>query len=127
MVRDLNRLYAELGALHQLDFQSEGFEWIDCHDISQSVLSFLRKGEHGQTVLVVLNFTPVPRVKYRIGVPHPGFYRERLNTDSVFYGGSNLGNGAGVLAEGTEWMGRDHSLSLTLPPLAALVLEWQPD
>jgi 1,4-alpha-glucan branching enzyme len=126
LVRDLNRLYVELPALHQLDFQAEGFEWIDCHDNSQSVLSFLRKGEHGQTVLVVLNFTPVPRVKYRVGVPGPGFYRERLNSDSVFYGGSNLGNGAGVLADETEWMGRSCSVSLTLPPLAALVLEWQP-
>jgi 1,4-alpha-glucan branching enzyme len=126
VVRDLNRLYLELGALHQLDFQGEGFEWIDCHDNSQSVLSFLRKGDHGQAVLVVLNFTPVPRIKYRVGVPFAGFYRERLNTDSVFYGGSNLGNGSGVWTEPSERMGRDHSVSLTLPPLAALVLEWRP-
>ena len=126
VVRDLNRLYLELGALHQFDFQGEGFEWVDCHDNAQSVLSFLRKGAHGQTVLVVLNFTPVPRIRYRVGVPNAGFYRERLNTDSVFYGGSNLGNGSGVWTEPTEWMGRDHSVSLTLPPLAAVVLEWQP-
>jgi len=126
VVRDLNRLYQELGALHRLDFQSDGFEWIDCHDNSQSVLSFLRKGEQGQLVLVVLNFTPVPRIRYRVGVPRAGFYRERLNTDSVFYGGSNLGNGSGVQAEQREWMGRDYSVSLTLPPLAALVFEWQP-
>ena len=76
----------------------------------------------GDYVVVAVNFTPVPREDYRLGVPNPGFYREILNSDSEEYGGSNQGNAGGVHAEGTAWMGRDHSVVLTLPPLAAVVL-----
>ena len=122
LVRDLNRLYREHGALHRHDFEPQGFEWIDCHDAAQSVLTYLRRdGEH--IVVVALNFTPVPRIGYRIGVPYPGIYREALNSDSAYYGGSNLGNGGTLASQPVPWMGRPHSLSVTLPPLAGVVLE----
>jgi len=126
LVKDLNGLYRSAPALYRHEFDWEGIEWIDCHDADQSVLSFLRK-DGDEFLVVVLNFTPVPRHGYRIGVPAAGLYRERLNSDSAYYGGSNLGNGAGPLAaEPTPWMGRPHSLALTLPPLAAIVLERVP-
>ena len=121
--RDLNRLVRDLPALHELDFEPAGFQWIDCHDAGQSVVSWLRCDGAGGFVVVVFNFTPVPRHGYRIGVPAPGGYRERLNTDETRYGGSGLGNGPGLHADDVPWMGRPHSLSLLLPPLAALVLE----
>lgn len=124
LVRDLNRLFRELPALHELDFSGEGFEWIDLHDSQQSVLSYIRKGrDPGDCVVVALNFTPVPRENYRLGVPRPGYYREILNSDSELYGGSNLGNGGGVQSEAVSWMGREHSVQLTLPPLGAVVLQ----
>ena len=122
LVADLNRLYASRPALHRGDFAAEGFEWIDCHDALQSVLSFLRR-DGAASLAVVLNFTPVPRQGYRIGVPAPGRYRECLNTDAAVYGGANIGNFGGVTSEPVPWMGRPHSVVLTLPPLAALVLE----
>ena len=122
MQADMNRLYRDLPALHDLDVDSDGFAWIDCHDTSQSVLAWLRRARDGSFVVVVLNFTPVPREDYRIGVPVVGAYAEILNTDSAFYGGSNLGNGTGLTASVTPWMGYPASLTLTLPPLAALVL-----
>ncbi|MEW6612997.1 MAG: alpha amylase C-terminal domain-containing protein, partial [Pseudomonadota bacterium] len=81
--------------------------------------------QHGDCVIVLLNFTPVPRPGYRVGVPKPGFYREIFNSDSAYYGGSNLGNGGGAAAEAQSWMGFPHSLSLTLPPLAGIVLKPQ--
>jgi 1,4-alpha-glucan branching enzyme len=121
LVRDLNRLYRETPALHRYDFESRGFEWIDCHDSSQSVLTYLRRGDHDCAV-VALNFTPVPRAGYRIGVPVAGDYVEVLNSDSAYYGGSNLGNGGAVHSEPTPWMNRPHSIVVTLPPLAAIVL-----
>lgn len=120
--RDLNRLYRDLPALHELDFTSDGFAWIDCHDADQSVLSYLRRDRSGAFVVVMLNFTPVPRLVYRIGVPRPGLYREILNSDSQFYGGSNLGNGEGTVTENTPWMGHPHSIVITVPPLAGIVL-----
>jgi 1,4-alpha-glucan branching enzyme len=123
LVADLNRLYRRHRALYDLDFQGEGFEWIDCHDSSQSVLSFLRKARSGESIVVaVFNFTPVPRHDYRIGVPRPGFYREALNSDATFYHGSNLGNRGGIASEPVDWMGRPHSLLLDLPPLGGVVL-----
>jgi 1,4-alpha-glucan branching enzyme len=125
LVGDLNRLYCASPALHEIEFSGEGFEWIDCHDASQSVLSYLRKGENGSYAAVILNFTPVPRNNYRIGLPRPGYYREALNSDSTFYGGSNTGNAPGINTEPLPWMGREHSATLTIPPLGALVLEWQ--
>ena len=120
--RDLNHLYRNETALHELDFSGKGFHWIDCHDSTQSVVSWLRMDKHGHHVVVILNFTPVPRENYRVGVPKIGYYKEILNSDSAHYGGSNLGNRGEVLAEDRPWMGQAASLVLTLPPLAALIL-----
>jgi 1,4-alpha-glucan branching enzyme len=122
LVRELNLLYVNEPALHQLDFSSEGFQWIDCHDADQSVISWVRRSRDGRHAVVVLNFTPVPRHGYRLGVPQAGDYLERINTDSAHYGGGDLGNGGRVNAGTQSWMGFPASLSLTLPPLAALVL-----
>jgi len=122
LVRDLNRLYRERPELHSSEFDWQGFEWIDCHDSQQSVLSFLRwAGE--ACLLVVVNLTPVPRHGYRIGVPFNCRYQEILNTDAGIYGGSNVGNGDRDLqAQEIPWMNRPWSLELTLPPLGVLVL-----
>ncbi len=121
LVRDLNHLYTAEPALHQVDFEWRGFEWVDCHDADHGVLSFLRRArDSGDFVLVVLNFTPVPRASYRVGVPAPGFYREIINTDASAYDGSNVGNSGGVTSDDVAWMGRPHSLRLTLPPLGAV-------
>ncbi len=126
LVKDLNRLYTGSPALFQQEFSWEGFEWIDCNDSEQSVLSYLRKGKSGELMVVVLNLTPVPRQGYRISLPLGGRYIEVLNTDSSYYGGSNVGNGVDPLeAEATPWMGRPYSLALTLPPLAGIVLSRQ--
>lgn len=122
LVRDLNRVYTAEAALHALDFEAGGFEWVDCHDALQSVVSYLRRGK-GEEFLVILNFTPVVRDGYRVGVPHPGRYREVLNSDAACYGGSNVGNLGGVEAQSVPWMGRPCSLSLTLPPLGALLFK----
>ncbi|MBU0500127.1 MAG: 1,4-alpha-glucan branching protein GlgB [Gammaproteobacteria bacterium] len=121
LVGDLARLYREQPALHELDFSHEGFSWIDCHDSTQSVISYLRRDRQGRTLVIVLNFTPVPRYGYRIGVPRAGSYRELINSDSAYYNGSNLGN-EGLQTESVPWMGFDQSLNLILPPLAGLVL-----
>ena len=123
LVTDLNRLYRASRALHAGDFAASGFEWINCHDAEQSVLSYLRRDDAGQLLVVVLNFTPVPRLNYRIGVPQPGYYRERINTDSSCYGGGNRGNLGRVRSEPQPRDQRPHSLALTLPPLSALILE----
>ncbi|MDF3127656.1 1,4-alpha-glucan branching protein GlgB [Kiritimatiellaeota bacterium B1221] len=126
LVKDLNGLHVSEGALHELDFDGAGFEWIDLHDSQQSVLSYIRKGKNaGDQVVVVLNFTPVPRENYRLGVPHAGYYKEILNTDAEVYGGSNMGNGGGVHSDGISWMGKEHSINITLPPLSALVFKIQ--
>jgi len=121
-VRDLNHLYRATPALHDLDFTPEGFRWIDCHDGDQSTLSYVRQARDGSFVVVALNFTPVPRKNYRLGVPHVGMYREIFNSDSSYYGGSNLGNGSGIIAEAGNWMGYPASISLTLPPMAGVIL-----
>ncbi len=122
LVKDLNGLYRRSSALHGQDFEWPGFEWIDCHDSQQSILSFVRKSGD-DFLVVVVNFTPVVRTNYRIGVPRPGGYREVLNSDSEYYGGSNVGNGLGeIAAEHLAWMNRPYSLSITVPPLAAVVL-----
>lgn len=120
-VQDLNRVYRTEPALYQQDFQSEGFEWVDFHDWEKSIVSFVRKGRNASdAVLVVCNFTPVVRTDYRIGVPAPGFWRELLNSDAGYYGGSGTGNRGGVESEPVEAHGRPHSVSLILPPLAVL-------
>ncbi len=122
-VRDLNRCHASLRPLHEVDFRPEGFEWIDFHDVDNSIVSFLRRGKNpNDAVVCVFNFTPVVREKYRVGVPAPGFYREVLNSDASLYGGGNVGNAGGAAADAVPWNGRDHSILLTLPPLGALFL-----
>jgi 1,4-alpha-glucan branching enzyme len=121
---DLNALYRREPALHQVDFEWFGFEWIDCHNWQDSVLAFLRKGKDPQDYLLVCcNFTPVPRMNYKIGVPEACWFEEISNSDSTFYGGSDLGNGGGILAVAQESHGRPASLEITLPPLATVVLK----
>ena len=123
-VRDLNRLYQQEPPLHQVDFEWTGFQWIDFSDADHAVIAFLRRARNPDDfVLSVGNFTPVPRHGYRIGVPEPGWYRELLNSDAELYGGSNLGNGGGVMAENIPSHGQPYSLSLTLPPLSVLFLK----
>jgi 1,4-alpha-glucan branching enzyme len=122
LVADLNRFYCSEPSLHRREFTAAGFEWIDCNDATQSVLSYLR-WDGDDFHIVVLNFTPVVRRNYRIGVPVAGSYREVLNSDSRFYGGTDVGNGQAIRSQGVSWMGRPQSLSLTLPPLAAVVLK----
>jgi 1,4-alpha-glucan branching enzyme len=117
------RLYRDQPALHRGDAEQAGFQWVDCDDAEQSVVSFLRTAPDGKgSILAVFNFTPVPRNGYRVGVPFAGFWREVLNTDAGEYGGSGLGNLGGRPAEDRQHHGRPHSLELTLPPLAALYL-----
>jgi len=122
LIGDLNHLYRDTSALYRHEFETEGFEWIDCHDADQSILSFLRR-DGDEHVIVVLKFTPVPRNGYRIGVPDNTFYAEILNSDSGHYGGSNMGNAGGASAETISWMGYPCSVLLDLPPLAAVVLQ----
>ncbi|MBI4286902.1 MAG: 1,4-alpha-glucan branching protein GlgB [Chloroflexi bacterium] len=122
-MRDLNRLYCGESAMHELDCEPAGFEWVDCDDSENSVISLLRKGSStGTVVLAVYNFTPVPRLGYRVGAPRGGFWREVLNSDGKEYGGSGLGNAGGVNASPIPVHGRPYSLNLTLPPLGALFL-----
>jgi len=123
-VEDLNRTYRESPALHQLDTDPAGFEWIDSNDNECCVVSFLRKAKSSaETIVVVCNFTPVPRLGYRLGVPSGGFWRELLNSDATEYGGSGVGNLGGVHATQRSVHGRPYSLELTLPPLGALFLK----
>jgi 1,4-alpha-glucan branching enzyme len=121
LVRDLNTLYRELPALHRHDFESQGFEWIDCHDAERSILSLVRHGD-GQHLVCLLNFTPVPREGVAFGVPDPGGYREVLNTDADIYGGGNIGNAGRVYAEPRPWRDRPCTMSVDLPPLGAVFL-----
>src|ERR1700693_2149018 len=122
-VEQLNRVYREQPALHQLDSDPAGFEWIDCNDTAASVISLLRKSRSpADEIVIVCNFTPVPRLGYRVGVPSGGYWRELLNSDTQEYGGSGMGNLGGVHAEPLSVHGRPYSLNLTLPPLSALFL-----
>jgi 1,4-alpha-glucan branching enzyme len=126
LVKDLNRVYRAEMALHQLDADPVGFQWMDCSDAEQSVIAFARFAlEPGNFVLCVCNFTPVPRHGYRVGVPRPGVYVELLNSDSALYGGSDVGNAGRVRSEAVPWHGQPHSVVLTLPPLGALLLRRQ--
>ncbi|MEO6421585.1 MAG: 1,4-alpha-glucan branching protein GlgB [Candidatus Nitrotoga sp.] len=122
IVRDLNQLYRNLPALYEQDFEQDGFSWIDCQDAERSLLSFLRRGRNGETVVVIFNFTPVPRHRYRIGVPFGCTYREIFNSDSHYYGGGNLGNSSEIHVEPLPWMGQPYSVELELPPLAGIML-----
>src|SRR6202171_2185250 len=127
LVTDLNKLYADEPALHQGGFDWPGVEWIDAHDADNSIFSFARHGKRLEDMMVViLNATPVVRGNYRIGVPQPGFYSEVLNSDASIYGSSNVGNLGGLQSEAVPHMGRPNSLCLTVPPLAAIFLKWNP-
>jgi 1,4-alpha-glucan branching enzyme len=123
-VADLNRLVRRERSLHELDFDGRGFEWIDCHNWQDSVVAFVRRAaDPADFTIVCCNFTPVPRHGYRVGVPEGGLYDEVFNGDSAWYGGGNLGNGGAIEAEHRPWHDREHSLSVTLPPLAVVVLK----
>jgi 1,4-alpha-glucan branching enzyme len=123
-VADLNRLYRREPALHQVDFDPAGFEWVDCHNFNDSVLIYMRRAKEASDFLVVAcNFTPVPRMAYRFGVPRGGWYEEIFNSDSQFYGGSNLGNGPGVMAAERPSHGRPYSIEVALPPLSVSILK----
>jgi 1,4-alpha-glucan branching enzyme len=121
LVKDLNKLYVAHPSLFQHDFDNQGFEWIDCHDVEQSIISYRRKTET-ENLIIILNFTPVPRDNYRIGVPESGVYEEIFNSDSEYYAGTNTGNSRAV-TEDIPWMNQDQSVSLTIPPLAGIVLK----
>ena len=123
-VQDLNRLYRGERALHELDCSPAGFEWIDCTDADSSTLSFIRTGQStDDIVLIACNFTPVPRLNYRVGAPKAGTWSEVLNSDAETYGGSGYGNMGGVEAAPVPIHGRPYSLNLILPPLAIVFLK----
>jgi len=123
-VEDLNHFYREEPALHEVDFEPAGFEWIDCNDYESSVISLIRRArDPNDWVVAVLNWTPLVRYAYRVGVPEAGYYEERLNSDAALYGGSNIGNQGGLTSEPIPAHGRPHSVSLTVPPLAGLILK----
>ena len=121
LVGNLNLLYQQQPALYNHDFDHHGFEWIDCHDAEQSVISYRRKHEH-QDLIIVLNFTPVVREHYRIGVSTAGEYVEIFNSDAGVYDGSQVINGT-ISSDPIPWMNLPHSISLTLPPLAGIILQ----
>jgi 1,4-alpha-glucan branching enzyme len=128
LVRDLNRLYVGCKALHELDTEADGFAWIDGGNAAESVLSFIRRGrDASETAVIVCNFTPVVRRDYRIGVPHSGRWRERLNSDAVEYGGSGVGNAGELRSDDVAMHNLAQSIRLVLPPLAALVFTYQPE
>jgi 1,4-alpha-glucan branching enzyme len=124
LIRDLNTAYRTIPALHLFDCEERGFEWIEANDSDDSIIAFLRRGADERAIAVTIsNFTPIPRPGYRVGVPYPGLYIERINTDSRFYGGSDLGNAGPLQAQTVPHHGRPYSLTLTVPPLATLILE----
>lgn len=123
LVAELNRVYRQEPALHERDFTPDGFEWCDFSDWEKSVVSFVRKSASGDMILAVFNFTPVPRLHYRIPVPCGGYWREILNSDAKEYGGSGFGNYGGLHSEELRWKQGEHSLCLTLPPLGMLFLK----
>ncbi len=122
-IRDLNHFYRNESALYELDFQADGFRWVDFRDWRQGTISFVRRNRNNDEILVVCNLTPVPRYKYRIGVPRDGIWVEMLNSDASCYGGSGHGNFGQIAAEPMPFHGYNQSLSLTLPPLGVLFLK----
>jgi 1,4-alpha-glucan branching enzyme len=123
-VTDLNHVYTSEPSLYEVDFESPGFEWIDCNDSDASVVSLIRRAiDPDDWIVVVINWTPVVREGYRVGVPQAGYYAERLNSDATAYGGSNIGNEGGRHTEDVPAHGHAQSLSLTLPPLGAIFLK----
>ena len=126
-LRDLNSLYTKEPALSEQDNQQEGFSWIDPHDSDQSVVSFMRRTKNKEdTLIFICNFTPVPRHGYRVGVPDAGEYYEVLNSDSATYGGSGLENKQSMPSGSMFWQSCPHSILLTLPPLATIILKRKP-
>jgi 1,4-alpha-glucan branching enzyme len=124
LVGDLNRLYRSEPALYEQDFDGAGFEWIDCQSRDESVLGFIRRAKDpNDFVVVCANFTPAPRIGYRMGVPTAGKYMEIFNSDSEYYAGSNVGNGMGVDSEKIEAQGRPHSIELSIPPMGVSVFK----
>ena len=127
-VRDLNTTYRGEPALHELDCDPDGFAWVDCNDVEQSVLCLLRKprsGSHHALILFVLNFTPLPRHNYRVGVPNAGHWEELLNSDATLYGGSGQGNIGGLSTAPVSWHGHPQSLNVTVPPLGVVAFRWK--
>jgi 1,4-alpha-glucan branching enzyme len=121
-VRDLNTFYRGEPSMHELDFNPDGFEWVDCKDSQRSIISFLRRGQTPEDqLLFVCNFTPVPRKNYRVGVPREGHWKEILNSDAPLYGGSGQGNFGGLSTVPLPIHGRPFSLNMTLPPLGIVV------
>jgi 1,4-alpha-glucan branching enzyme len=125
LVEDLNRLYRDEPALHELDFSLDGFEWVDFHDQQNSTVSFLRKSRSGDLLLACLNFTPVPRANYRVGVPRAGTWQEILNSDAPLYGGSGWGNLGGLQTTPVPSHGHFTSISVIMPPLGAVLFKWE--
>ena len=123
LVQHLNYIYKSEPALWQQDDSYEGYEWIDFHDADNSVVSFVRKSHEGEMIVFIVNATPIVRHNYRLGVPRPGFYREIINTDAETYGGSNIGNLGGVQSEAANWMGREQSILIQLPPLGTVAFK----
>jgi 1,4-alpha-glucan branching enzyme len=127
LMRDLNRTYRSEAALHSVDFSPQGFEWLDVDDAEISVLAFLRKSAgESPPILVVSNFTPQPRTNFLVGVPNRGRWREILNTDAREYGGAGWGNLGGVESVPVSTHGRVESINLTVPPLATIMLRFEP-
>jgi 1,4-alpha-glucan branching enzyme len=123
-VADLNRVYRAERALHEVDFDPAGFSWLDCNDFESSIIAFIRRAKDPREfVVAILNWTPIVRGEYRIGVPEPGYYGELMNSDAGFYGGGNVGNQGGVHTEPIAAHGHAQSLNLTLPPLSGLILK----
>ena len=112
--------------MHTHDFDAEGFQWVDCNDIDQSTIAFIRR-DAGQQMVCILNFTPVVRENYRIGLPAAGRYLEIINSDADTYGGSNCGNAGYIETQDIPWMNFPYSAELTLPPLGGLLLAWSND
>ena len=123
-VMDMNRIYCSEPALYEVDFRHEGFAWIDFHDTDHNIISFIRYAKDPDNFLVIVcNFTPVPRTGYRIGVPSDCFYKEILNSDAKIYWGSNMGNTGGLNSDAIAWHGKQYSIQVTLPPLSVLILK----
>ena len=123
-VTDLNHLYQTEPAMHQVDFSWEGFEWINFRDVDKSIIAFERRAaDSTQRLVVICNFTPIPRSGYRVGVPFAGFYTEVMNSDAAAYGGSNVGNSGGLPSDPIPWDKRPHSILITLPPLGVVIFK----
>jgi 1,4-alpha-glucan branching enzyme len=122
LISDLNKLYRSKPAMHFYDFDHQGFQWISCDDVDNSVLAFIRR-EQNDAVICVFNFTPAPLENYVIGVPEAGSYKEIFNSDAAWYGGTDVGNGGIVDSKKQQEHGFEHTLTITIPPLAALFLE----